>query len=282
MTMQTPNWLFLAPGKTGSTWLHRFLVGHPQAYVPAAKDLYYFDRYYDRPFSWYCGFFADAPKQATVRMEICHDYVVSKKAPERIRQALPSVKFLVVLRDPADRSWSAYQYRRKHGLVPAGFHAAVVEDPNIVSSSLYVDHLRHYLRLFDVEAFRLNCFEVLRDDTQAFADGIASDLGIEPMPISEDLNRRILPESSARSEGAARLVKRGALLARDFGLSSTVGRLKRSAIISKTMYKVAPDPADVGERAQVRTELREYFAPSVVSLDETFGTDYAGRWGYNE
>ena len=43
-----PNFIYIGPDKAGSSWLHEMLIGHPEVYLTPAKDLYFFDRYYDR------------------------------------------------------------------------------------------------------------------------------------------------------------------------------------------------------------------------------------------
>ncbi len=56
----TPNFMYIGPDKAGSSWLHEVLLIHPQVYMPVAKDLYFFDRYYDRGMSWYLSQFEGA------------------------------------------------------------------------------------------------------------------------------------------------------------------------------------------------------------------------------
>ena len=55
-----PNFLHIGPSKSGSTWLHEVLIGHPEVYLSQAKDLYFFNRYYDRGPGWYRAQFRSA------------------------------------------------------------------------------------------------------------------------------------------------------------------------------------------------------------------------------
>ena len=43
-----PNFLFIGTAKAGSSWIFEILREHPQVFVPDAKDLHFFDKYYDR------------------------------------------------------------------------------------------------------------------------------------------------------------------------------------------------------------------------------------------
>ena len=81
--MNLPNCIYIGPGKTGSTWLFEFFKLRPDVYVTPAKDLYFFDKYFERGLEWYAKQFAAADGE-TVIAEICHDYIVSPLAAERI------------------------------------------------------------------------------------------------------------------------------------------------------------------------------------------------------
>ena len=38
-----PDFLYIGPDKSGSTWLYEVLRRHPEVFVPSVKDLYFFD-----------------------------------------------------------------------------------------------------------------------------------------------------------------------------------------------------------------------------------------------
>ena len=76
-----PNFLYVGPDKAGSSWLHEVLLKHPDVYLTPAKDLYFFDRYYDRGSSWYAAQFRDA-RQEKIVGEVCQDYLFHPEAAE--------------------------------------------------------------------------------------------------------------------------------------------------------------------------------------------------------
>lgn len=51
--MKELDFVFIGSDKAGSTWLFNFLKSHNEVFVPAAKDLYYFDKYYQLGERWY-------------------------------------------------------------------------------------------------------------------------------------------------------------------------------------------------------------------------------------
>ena len=70
-----PNFIYIGPDKAGSSWLHEVLLRHPQVFLSPAKDLYFFDRYYDRGIAWYLRQFDDAGPEHVVVGEVCQDYL---------------------------------------------------------------------------------------------------------------------------------------------------------------------------------------------------------------
>ncbi len=48
MSPTLPNFVYIGPSKAGSTWLHEVLITQPQVFMTRAKDLYFFDRYFDK------------------------------------------------------------------------------------------------------------------------------------------------------------------------------------------------------------------------------------------
>ena len=79
-----PNFLFIGPDKTGSSWLYQILRGHPECHVPELKDIYFFDRFYARGLDWYLSLFDSAAPGARAVGELSHDYLFSPAAAERI------------------------------------------------------------------------------------------------------------------------------------------------------------------------------------------------------
>jgi len=126
-----PNFLHIGPSKSGSTWLHEVLIGHPEVFLSQAKDLYYFNRYYDRGVGWYRAQFRGAQPQHKIIGEVCPDYLASGAAPERIHDCLGGdIRLMVTLRDPISRAFSAYLYLAKHGQAAATFRDTTKTAPS--------------------------------------------------------------------------------------------------------------------------------------------------------
>lgn len=110
-----PRFLGIGAQKAGTTSLHHLLASHPQVFVPPDKEVHYFSLHADRDVQWYAGHFAAArPEQ--VCGEITPYYLFHPEAPRRIRELLPRVKLIALLRDPVERALSGYFHARRLGL----------------------------------------------------------------------------------------------------------------------------------------------------------------------
>ena len=58
------NFLFIGPRRKRRRLLRR-CAAHDNVFIPAAKDIYFFDRYYAKGLDWYLGFFAEVPESAS-------------------------------------------------------------------------------------------------------------------------------------------------------------------------------------------------------------------------
>ena len=277
--MPAPNFLYLGPDKAGSSWLHEVLIRHPQVFMPEAKDIYFFDRYYERGVSWYLAHFAPAREQHRVVGEVCQDYLAEPAAPARIAECLTSPRFMVTLRDPADRAFSSWLYMLKHGETPGTFLEALVGRPELLEHGRYATQLHRYISAFGRESLYVAVFDDLVADAQQFIDALLAWLGITPMTLPDDLLGARLPAGRARSLFVARATRRVAGIVRERDGANLVGRVKRSSLVQRTLYRPLADDQPVisaAERAAVHAAL----APEVTEVDRMFGLDLGERWGW--
>ena len=269
-----PNFIFIGPDKTGSSWLHYVLGQHPQCYVPPSKDIYFFDRYYERGLDWYLRHFTACPPDARAVGELSHDYLFSPAAAARIRRDLPEVRLLTSLREPLDRSFSQYLYMRRNAITQKPFEAAIEDHPEILSNSLYGRHLSAYLELFPRSRLKVLFFDGLKADPQAYALEVFEFLGLPRVEL--DFQSQIRPASRARSRLAARAAHLAAVRARDCGFGRLVGWAKESWL-QKALFR----PYAAEERPRLAPETRRrlsgYFEADLRQLERLLGVDL-DRW----
>ncbi|MGH3096424.1 MAG: sulfotransferase domain-containing protein [Streptosporangiales bacterium] len=279
--MTLPNFIYIGPAKAGSTWLHETLVGHPDIYLPAVKDLHFFNRYYERGVDWYAGHFASARAEQGVIGEVCQSYLATPEAAERMSSCLgKDLRLMVTLRNPVQRAFSHYLYMLRQGERPQSFHDALVNRGSLIKQSRYARDLRRYLRYFPRESIYLGVFEDLRANPQAFLDDVLTWLRVAPMTLTSAQRNARLPASKARSRSAARTLHRSALWARNRDRATWVGWLKRSRLVERLFYQRVDETPTMTEAdaAYIRAMLDD----DVSRLEDTFGTALRTRWGWPE
>ncbi len=273
-----PNFLYVGPDKAGSSWIHEMLLRHPDVFLTPAKDLYYFDRYYDRGPAWYAAQFEGASDEKIVG-EVCQDYLFHPEAAARIRSTLGPVKVMVSLRDPVERAWSSYLYMRKHGIGPDTFGEALRSRPELLEHGRYATGLDRFLELFPRDHVHVALFDDLVADPQRFIDGVTDFLQIAPLPLTEKDREARLPAAKARSVLLASAARRSADWVREHDGALLVGKVKRSQLVQRTLYRpldrqaVRPAPDDV-------LTVRSALASEVDALDRTFGLRLRESWGW--
>jgi hypothetical protein len=275
-----PNFLHLGPSKSGSTWLHEVLITHPEIYLSEAKDLYFFSRCYDRGVGWYRSQFRDAQPEHKIIGEFSPDYIWCAEAPERIHSSLGSdVRFMVTLREPVSRAFSAYLYLSKHGLAAPTFRDTIPLFPDLLEEGRYGTHLRSYLRYYSPEALHIALFDDLQADPQAFLDATTGWLGVGRLEVSPELLDARLTASSARWLPVAAFAKQAANWVRKHDGAVLVGRVKRAEIVQRMLYKPLGSDRPVMAPDDV-AYLREQLEPEVIAVEDEFGIPLRQRWGW--
>jgi hypothetical protein len=136
-----PGFLIVGVQRCGTTSMFHALSQHP-AVIGALlrrKEVHYFDIGYRRGMTWYQSHFplrasarlaARSTGAAPVAFESGPYYMFHPLAPERIARDLPGVKLVVMLRDPASRTYSAYAHESALGYETESFERALELEPS--------------------------------------------------------------------------------------------------------------------------------------------------------
>ncbi|HKY19211.1 MAG TPA: sulfotransferase domain-containing protein [Rhizomicrobium sp.] len=120
-----PHFIVIGAQKSGTSSMFSYLKQHPQIVRPIFKEPYFFDRHYHRGLSWYgCNFPArgaidrldDRLGRPHLTFEATATYVFDTEVPARIARDIKTRKFILLLRNPAERAISAYWHARRMGI----------------------------------------------------------------------------------------------------------------------------------------------------------------------
>jgi len=134
-----PDFLIIGTQKGGTTSLYRYLSRHPNIkpnYV--VKELSFFDQYYQRGIPWYKSHFPKR-KENYLYFEATTHYIFHPHAPKRIKEHLPNIKIIALLRDPIFRAFSSYQHQVRAGREFLSFDEAIrLEEDRIKDEELKI------------------------------------------------------------------------------------------------------------------------------------------------
>jgi Sulfotransferase domain len=273
-----PNFIYLGPEKSGTSWLHGTLSRHPQVFLTPSKDLFFFNRFYDRGLDWYREQFAAADSEPVVG-EIAHRYLTDPTALDRMRRDLGEIRLMTTVRNPVERAWSGYLYYRKHGVHSGSFREALTDKEQLLNSGRYATAIGHVLQHFPKDALHVAVFDDLEQDPQRYLNGVTTFLDISPMPLSSEERRPMLPAARARSTRVARVVRAGAKWTRRHGHPRVIATLKRSPMIERALYRPVDRTTERPEQADI-DYIKATLLPEVEALDRDFGLRLQSRWGW--
>jgi hypothetical protein len=217
-----PDFLVIGTKRGGTTSLWNWLLNHPDVapMVPRAQQIkspHYFDVHWNRGPAWYRSHFPTAARlDATARRSgvrpLCGEaspyYMFHPAAAQRVAVTVPSVKLLVLLREPVARAYSNYWERRGSGREPLptfeaaiaaeparldgererllrdpGYYSAHHDDHSYLARGRYVEHLADWLDLFPRQQLLIMPSEHLyRDPAEAFRQ-VTGFLGLPDRPL---------------------------------------------------------------------------------------------------
>jgi hypothetical protein len=269
--MSIPDFLFIGPSKTASTWLYKVLNEHPLLRLPRAKDVYYFDQFYERSFDWYCRQF---PRLGYGELtgEFSHDYIYNPIALDRIATDLPGVRLILCARNPYERTQSGIKFLRRNGYGFEPVSVLVEKHTELIEGSLYGRNLQLLLDRFDREQILILDYAQLQDDPEGFVAKISNFLGIDF--YSTDLfYKKVNPSRDARNRYLSFVVKRLSLLARSIGFGSLVGMIKMNVFVNLILFK-KPADGNILNREDTRF-LQQYFDEDIDLFCRLSGVDYS-------
>lgn len=132
-----PSFIIIGAQRCGTTSLYDYLSHHPQIIPSPVKELFYFDDYYTRPIEWYKSFFPTQKQREKLERDLVANVITGEASPsyffnpyaaKRIKETLPDVKLILVLRDPIERAYSHYNHIKRLNREPLSFEEAIEKE----------------------------------------------------------------------------------------------------------------------------------------------------------
>lgn len=172
--VREPDFMIIGSPRCGTTSLYRYLTSHPQILPAAVKEVCYFSEHFAQNLTWYQSHFP--PQFATTKFmagEATPTYLNHPDAAQRIFTTFPNTKFIIILRNPVNRTLSHYEMWVRRGTEKRSFSAVIHSELEqladateadlekgcywkrceYLDKSLYVYKIKHWMTLFPKEQF---------------------------------------------------------------------------------------------------------------------------------
>lgn len=137
-----PDFIIIGAQKAGTSSLYSYLIQHPGILPALDKEVHFFDSPSNRSqgLSWYRKYFCTMSEKQKLQTKLGYlpltgeatpSLLFDLHAPKFVKQTLPNVKIIVLLRDPVERAFSHYHHNRRfEGREPLSFEEAIEQEPN--------------------------------------------------------------------------------------------------------------------------------------------------------
>lgn len=224
-TRRYPDLIVVGPQKSGTTTLYGLFRQHPDIFMPDEKETHYFASGGQKPDftdSAAQGLNAEAiwrredyealyaSSDAPLKVEVCPTYLYAPGAAAAIAVVRPDARIVAILRDPVERSFSAYRHMKARGAEKAkSFEEALAAEPahialnwqamaHYTATSFYAPQLIRYYEQFPREQIIVLDFDDLQFDPIGTANQILAFSGTAPLPGGIRMgqtNRTVVPKS---------------------------------------------------------------------------------------
>jgi hypothetical protein len=301
--MTMPNFFIVGAQKAGTTSLYHYLNQHPQVYMSPIKEPFFFDHELDskgevvrREFRGhrqpprftnieeYSTLFEGARGEKAIG-EATPLYIYAPGTAERIESYVPGAKSIALLRNPADRAYSAFLYAVRMGVEPRKrFAQALREEPlrmrsgwhyvfHYRSRGLYYQQLKRYYEVLGRERLGVWLYEDMREDPASVAQSVFRFLEVDDT-FTPDTSSRYNPAgvpASRSARAAIRATNRAVWVLRKvlpptsriLPLAFKMRRVVQSRVLTE------PPPID----PELREELVEGYKEDILRLQELIGRD---------
>lgn len=127
------DFICIGAAKSATTTLHELIKSHPELSVPSTKEAPYFsdDNVYYRGLEWYTQANFSGSNPNTLWGTLTPQYMIGQgditpdTVAQRIKNDLPNVKIIVLIRHPIERAFSHYRMLLRNGHEKRSFEQAV-------------------------------------------------------------------------------------------------------------------------------------------------------------
>ena len=215
-----PSFIIVGAVRCGTTSLYYNICEHSSVLPASYDEIGYFDSNYELGINWYKSMFPTKFQKEKIELKtgICITgedtpfYFWDKKAIKRIKQDIPKVKIIILMRNPIDRAYSNYHLGVRLGAESLTFEESIkkemehlmknneLENDNIekflqprsyIAKGLYYQQIKNWFNEFSKEQILVLSTENLAMKPHQTLKQIFNFLGLPNEQIQNIQNRKV-------------------------------------------------------------------------------------------
>jgi len=293
-----PNFFVIGAQKTGTTSLYNYLDQHPQIYMCPIKEPAVFNNEItsdgkvvqrriggpNRPnfatIGEYRALYGGAKGEKAIG-EASTAYLYAPGTSERIKRYVPEARTIALLRNPADRAYSAFLNAVRGGREPVNNFAQVLREEEdrirdnwshvlrYRDSGLYYERLKRYYEMFGRERVGVWLYEDLRDDAASVARSVFRFLEVDDA---------FVPDTSSKYNLAA-APKNEAIRVMIRAMHTKLPVVRKilppeSRARQAVLKRILTEPPRIDP--ETRKGLIKWYREDILKLQELIGRDLSG------
>jgi hypothetical protein len=216
-----PNFLLIGAARCGTTSLYEILRSHTGVFLPPSKrpEPHFFFKHaeYQKGLRYYENRYFPRETRAIAIGEASTSYIFGPHVPERIAQAVPHIKSILMLRNPIERAFSGYWHSVKSGIENLSFEDAIdheQERNNEQTSGLaieiqpfayaarsdYHEQISRWCSYFPKESLHIVVLDDFLIKPESVLQGLAEFLGIDAEKYGSKVPLKLNPSWPQEAE----------------------------------------------------------------------------------
>ncbi|MGY5148955.1 MAG: sulfotransferase domain-containing protein [Candidatus Nitrosopumilus sp. bin_68KS] len=215
-----PEFIIFGGVRCGTTSLYYDICEHSSVLPAAYDEIGFFDSNYELGINWYKSMFPTKFQRKKIESktgkcitgEDTPFYFWNKKAIERIKNDIPNIKLIVILRNPVDRAYSNYQLGVRSGSESLSFENSIkkeielldetddIDSNNIekflrprsyIAKGLYYNQIKNWFEIFPKDQILILSTENFQKNPDNTLEEIFKFLGLPNEKIKNQQKRKV-------------------------------------------------------------------------------------------
>ena len=278
MKIRPLDFLVIGAHKSGTTTLFQYLRHHPRIFLPPEKEIAFFsnESWFTQGWDVFAEEFFSQASDDVLLGKVTPQYMAHSQVPQRIREAMPDVKLIALLRNPVDRAFSHFRMAVRTNSENRPFEQVISEAKKedtltgYLSLGEYGRILSRYRQYFPMDRLLILFADDLETRPQFVLDSIARYLGVDSHTPKNLGTRYHVGGTSQRFPRLIPTVKRISPLWRLWKLLPERRRRVIRFWFHTEFSSASQPPAQLSQ--SLRAQLVEYFREDVRTLEILVGT----------